>query len=287
MTSNASTIIDPASQSGSLRRRLTRLSVGEYLAAGFVLILIVAALFPQFLTPFSPLEPDEANVLSAPSLLHPFGTDYLGRDLLSRVIYGTSRTFTGSAIAVLIGLGAGTVLGLLAASFGGFVDAVISRIIDVLLSIPGLLLAMMIVVSLGFGSLNAAVAVGVSSVAMFTRVMRSEVLAVKQLPFVEASNHLGAGRVSVLIKHVLPNSYSPVLSLTALQFGNAILWISALSFLGYGAPPPLPEWGLLVSEGRDYIVSSPWLVLLPGLVITLAVVAISQVSQIVKGRFSR
>ena len=271
----------------TFRERLAKLSAGEYVALGFVAVLIVATIAPQLLAPYNALDPDEANVLVAPSLIHPFGTDYLGRDLLSRVIYGTSRTFFGSAVAVLIGLGAGTVLGLLAANFGGWVDAVISRIIDVLLSIPGLLLAMMIVVSLGFGSLNAAVAVGVSSVAMFTRVMRSEVLAVKNLPFVEASHHLGGRRLGVLLKHVLPNSYTAVLSLTALQFGNAILWISALSFLGYGAPPPQPEWGLLVSEGRDYIVSSPWLVLLPGLVITLAVVAISKVSQIVKERFSR
>lgn len=271
----------------TIRQRIARLSPSEYVALGFVLLLIVATIAPQLLTPYSPLDPDEANVLVAPSFTHWFGTDYLGRDLLARVIFGTSRTFFGSAVAVLIGLGVGTVLGLLAANFGGVIDAVISRIIDVLLSIPGLLLAMMIVVSLGFGSLNAAVAVGVSSVAMFTRVMRSEVLAVKNLPFVEASHHLGARRANVLIKHVLPNSYSAVLSLTALQFGNAILWISALSFLGYGAPPPEPEWGLLVSEGRDYIVSSPWLVLLPGIVITLAVVAISKVSQIVKERFSR
>jgi len=271
----------------TIRERLARLSASEYLALGFVGLLIVATVAPQLLAPYGPLDPDEANVLVAPSLAHPFGTDYLGRDLLSRVIYGTSRTFFGSAVAVVIGLGAGTLLGLLAANFGGWVDAVISRIIDVLLSIPGLLLAMMIVVSLGFGSLNAAIAVGVSSVAMFTRVMRSEVLAVKNLPFVEVSHHLGARRAAVLLKHVLPNSYTAVLSLTALQFGSAILWISALSFLGYGAPPPQPEWGLLVSEGRDYIVSSPWLVLLPGLVITLAVVAISKVSQIVKERFSR
>jgi peptide/nickel transport system permease protein len=117
--------------------------------------------------------------------------------------------------------------------------------------------------------------------------MRAEVLSVKSLQFVEAGHHLGASRGRVLFKHILPNSYSSVLSLTALQFGNAILWISALSFLGYGAPPPEPEWGLLVSEGRDYIVSSPWLVLLPGIVITLAVVAISRVSQLAKKGLSR
>lgn len=263
------------------------LGVVDLLAILFVVLLLIATVAPWLLTPYDPLEPDEANVLAAPSWLHPFGTDYLGRDLLSRIVYGTSRTFFGSAVAVLIGLGGGIVLGLLAATLGGVVDTVISRLVDVLLSIPGLLLAMVVVVSLGFGTLNAAIAVGVSTVAMFTRLMRSEVLTIKGLPFVEASHHLGASRASVLARHVLPNSTAAVLSLTALQFGNAILWISALSFLGYGAPPPQPEWGLLVAEGRDYMVSSPWLVLIPGIVITVTVVAISRISQIVKARIAR
>lgn len=278
---------DRSTRTSALRRVVTGLGAADALAIVFVLLLLVATAAPWLLTPFGPLEPDEANVLAAPSWLHPFGTDYLGRDLLSRIVHGTSRTFFGSAVAVLIGLGGGIVLGLLAATLGGIADAVISRLVDVLLSIPGLLLAMVVVVSLGFGTLNAAIAVGVSTVAMFTRLMRSEVLTIKGLPFVEASHHLGASRTSVLLRHVLPNSTAAVLSLTALQFGNAILWISALSFLGYGAPPPQPEWGLLVAEGRDYMVSSPWLVLIPGVVITVTVVAISRISQIVKARISR
>ncbi|AYF98187.1 ABC transporter permease [Protaetiibacter intestinalis] len=270
-----------------LRRATANLHAVDVLAITFVLLLLVATVAPWLLTPYDPLVPDEAAVLAPPSWAHPFGTDYLGRDLLSRIVHGTSRTFFGSAVAVLIGLGSGIVLGLLAATLGGAVDAVISRIVDVLLSIPGLLLAMVVVVSLGFGTLNAAIAVGVSTVAMFTRLMRSEVLTIKGLPFVEASHHLGARRSSVLVRHVLPNSTAAVLSLTALQFGNAILWISALSFLGYGAPPPQPEWGLLVAEGRDYMVSSPWLVLVPGVFITVTVVAISRISQIVKARIAR
>lgn len=278
---------EPKSRTRRGIRLLSGLKVVDVLAIAFVVLLLIATIAPWLLTPFDPLEPDEANVLAAPSWLHPFGTDYLGRDLLSRIVYGTSRTFFGSAVAVLIGLGGGIVLGLLAATLGGFVDTVISRLVDVLLSIPGLLLAMVVVVSLGFGTLNAAIAVGVSTVAMFTRLMRSEVLTIKGLPFVEASHHLGASRASVLAKHVLPNSTAAVLSLTALQFGNAILWISALSFLGYGAPPPQPEWGLLVAEGRDYMVSSPWLVLIPGVVITVTVIAISRISQIVKARIAR
>lgn len=264
--------------------RLRHVSVVEWLALLVVALLVVAVVAPGVLTSYDPLAPDPAAILQSPSAAHPFGTDYLGRDLLSRVVHGTVRTMVGSAVAVLIGLGLGTVLGLVAAYFGGVVDAVISRIVDVLLSIPGLLLSMVVVVALGFGALNAAIAVGVSSVAVFTRLMRSETLTVTGLPFVEASHHLGGTRRQVLIRHVFPNSYSAVLSLTALQFGLAILWISSLSFLGYGAPPPEPEWGLLVAEGREYVVSSPWLVVIPGLAITVSVLSISRVSQFVRER---
>ncbi|AWB90165.1 ABC transporter permease [Homoserinimonas hongtaonis] len=268
-----------------LRAVLSHARPADFASAAWVLALVLAVLLPALLTPFSPLVPAGA-VLDAPSLTHPFGTDYLGRDLLSRVIFGTSRTLFGSAVAVTIGLGVGTVLGLIAASFGGIIDAVISRVVDVLLSIPGLLLSMVIVVALGFGTINAAIAVGVSSIAVFTRLMRSEVLTVKNLPFVEASHHLGNTRWAVLHRHIFPNSFTAVLSLTALQFGLSILWISALSFLGYGSPPPQPEWGLLVSEGREYIVSSPWLVLLPGLVITVTVLSISRLGHFATERLS-
>ena len=255
-----------------------RLGTADWIAAGFLGILLLAIAAPGLLAAYDPLEVSPGNTLQAPSLAHPFGTDYLGRDALSRVIHGTGRTIGASLVAVAIGLGAGSLLGLLAAYFGRWVDGVVSRIVDVLLSIPGLLLSMVIVVALGFGTLNAAIAVGIASVATFTRLMRSEVLTVRNLPFVESAHHLGAGSKTVLFRHVLPNSYSAVLSMTALQFGHAILWIAALSFLGYGAPPPQPEWGLLVAEGREYIVSSPWLTVLPGIVIVLTVLSISRVS---------
>lgn len=260
--------------------RLAHLAPLDYAAIAVVGLIALAVIAPGMLTPFDPLAGDETAVLAAPSATHWFGTDYLGRDLLSRVIHGTARTLLGSALAVVIALVAGSVLGLVAASFGGWVDALISRLVDVLLSIPGLLLSMVVVVSLGFGALNAAVAVGIASIAAFTRLMRSEVLTVKDLPFVEASHHLGGSRVSVLLRHVLPNASSAVLSLTALQFGLAIIWISSLSFLGYGAPPPEPEWGLLVSEGREYVVSSPWLVVIPGLVIAVSVLSLSRISRL-------
>ncbi|MBO0895378.1 ABC transporter permease [Arthrobacter sunyaminii] len=254
----------------------------DRLALGFLVLLFAAVAAPQLLTPFDPLEASPGQTLLAPGSTHPFGTDYLGRDLLARVIHGAGQTLGASVVAVTIGLGAGSILGLLAAYFGSWVDVAVSRLVDVLLSIPGLLLSMVVVVALGFGTLNAAIAVGIASVATFARLMRSEVLTVRNLTFVEAAHHIGARPATVLFRHVLPNSYTAVLSMTALQFGSAILWIAALSFLGYGTPPPHPEWGLLVSEGREYIVSSPWLTLLPGLVIVLTVLSISRLSTLLR-----
>ncbi|GAA3923965.1 ABC transporter permease [Microbacterium invictum] len=261
-------------------RNTRRLAAFDIAALAFLLVLAVAVAAPGLLSPYDPLEVAPGQTLQSPSLTHLFGTDYLGRDLYTRVVHGTGRTLLASFIAVVIGLGVGSLLGLIAAYFGRTADTVISRIVDVLLSIPGLLLSMVIVVALGFGSVNAAIAVGIASVAMFARLMRSEVLRVRALTFVESARHLGVRPVGVLWHHVLPNSYGPVLSMTTLQFGASILWIAALSFLGYGAPPPQPEWGLLVAEGREYISSNPTLTLLPGLVIILTVLSISRVSRL-------
>ncbi|WP_144794456.1 ABC transporter permease [Microbacterium paludicola] len=254
------------------------LNVPDLAAIAFVAFLLIAVAFPSVLTPYDPLEVSPGDTLSAPSLAHIFGTDYLGRDLYTRVVHGTALTLSTSGIAVLIGLAIGLTLGSLAGYLGGWVDSLLSRVVDVLLAIPGLLLAMVIVVSLGFGAVNAAIAVGLSSVAGFTRLVRSEVLTVKEHPFVEASAHLGGTRRYTLLRHILPNSYGSVLALVPLEFGGAILSISALSFLGFGAVPPQPEWGLLVSEGRQYLTSSPWMSLIPGLVIAATVLSVARLS---------
>lgn len=273
---------------GPTRRHLPfGLRPADTLALAVVALLIVFIVVPGLIATHDPLLPDSGSILQGPSGSHVFGTDYLGRDMFSRVVHGTGRTLLGSLIAVVIGLGVGSGLGLIAAYAGGLVDSIVSRIVDVLLSIPGLLLSMVLVTALGFGRLNAAVAVGIASVAVFTRLMRSEVLTVRNLPFVESSRHIGADTKRLLLHHVLPNSYSAVLSLTALQFGASIIWIASLSFLGFGAPPPEPEWGLLVAEGREYIVSSPWLVVFPALVIVVSVVSISHIANIVRNNASR
>jgi peptide/nickel transport system permease protein len=261
-----------------------RLGVDLWDIPPVLVLLAVAAmiLFPGVIAPHDPLQENPDLPLAGPSWEHPLGTDYIGRDLLSRIVAGTAATIAGSFIAVVIGLVVGTALGLFAAYFGRLTDSVISRVIDTLLSIPTLLLSITIIVALGFGTVNAAVAVGISSIAVFARLARSEVLSTRNLPFVEASEHLGAGHLALLFRHVLPNSYSAVLSLAALQFGTAILAIASLSFLGYGAAPPDPEWGLLISEGRNYINATPRLVLFPALAIVLTVMSLSRLAHIVR-----
>ncbi|MDV3124974.1 ABC transporter permease [Mycobacterium sp. 21AC1] len=271
----------PAVRTPSLGRRID-LNVWDIPPLAILLLVAAMIIAPAAIAPYDPLQENPDIPLAGPSLAHPFGTDYIGRDLLSRVVAGTGATITGSFIAVVIGLVAGTVLGVLAAYFGRATDSIISRIMDVLLSIPTLLLSITIIVALGFGTVNAAIAVGVSSIAVFARLARSEVLAVRNLPFVEASEHLGAGHLTLLVRHILPNSYSAVLSLAALQFGTAILAIASLSFLGYGAQPPEPEWGLLISEARNYINSAPGLVFYPSLAIVLTVMSLSRLAHLIR-----
>ncbi|MFZ2426966.1 MAG: ABC transporter permease, partial [Propioniciclava sp.] len=184
----------------------------------------------------------------------------------------------GALVAVLVGLVAGTSLGLLAGSIGGWLDAVVMRIVEVLLAIPGLLLALSIIILLGFGTTNAAIAVGITSVATFARLSRSEVISVRRTDYVEAAFGSGGTFAAVLRRHILPNSLTPVIALAALQFGTAIIAISTLGFLGYGAPPPTPEWGLLIAEGRTYVGTAWWLTTLPGVVVLLVVLSANRLS---------
>lgn len=263
-----------------VRAMLRTLRPADWLAGLFVLALLLAVAAPTLLTSYDPLDTGAGQILEAPGTTHLLGTDYLGRDLASRLIFGTTTTFSASAVAVTVGLAGGIVLGLVAGYLGGWVDSLVSRIVDVLLSVPGLLLSMVVIVALGFGAINAAIAVGISSIANFARITRSEVLRTRNSTFVEAAQHQGSGRTRTLIHHILPNSLGPVLTLIPLQFGGAIIWISALSFLGFGAVPPQPEWGLLVSEGRQYLMSAPWLLIGPGLAIVLTVLSLSHLQRL-------
>lgn len=255
------------------RLRFLRANAGLILSAAVVLVALGWALAPSVFASGDPLTGVPAEKFSSPSAQHWFGTDNLGRDLYTRVVHAAGLSLTATVSAVAIALVAGSLLGLVAGAAGGIVDAVTMRVVDVLLSIPALLLSLALVTVLGFGTRNVAIAVGVSLIANFARVMRSEVLRVRQSVFVEAAHASGVRWYTVLLRHVLPNSFQPVVALAAVEFGMAVLAVSALSFLGYGAKPPTPEWGSLLSEGRNFIATAWWMTTLPGLVIVAVVLA--------------
>lgn len=252
----------------------------DLLVAGLVVVLVLLwALVPTAFTAQSPVEGVSADRLQGPSAAHLFGTDHLGRDLFARVVHGSRLTLQATVLAVLIGLVVGTLIGLVSGFVRGVVDDVLMRLMDVLLSIPSLLLSMALITALGFGTVKVAIAVGIGTVANFARVMRSEVLKVSASVYVEAARASGVRTTGVLVRHVLPNAAGPVLALSALEFGVAVLAVSSLSFLGFGAPPPAPEWGSLVSGGRDYLATSWWLTTLPGLVVAAVVLSANRIAR--------
>lgn len=257
---------------------------GLILAVGVIALVIAWAFWPGIFTDQDPIKGVPAEHLSGPSAAHLFGTDHLGRDIYTRVVYGASLTLRATLVAVLVGLAVGTLIGLVSGFIGRWVDDALMRLVDVMLAIPGLLLSLAVVTALGFGTMNVAIAVGVANIAGFARVMRAETLKVRALAYVEASRALGSRLGYTLRAHVLPNAIGPVIALSALEFGSAILSISALSFLGFGAEPPTPEWGALVSEGRDYLGSAWWMTTFPGLVIVAVVLAANRISRYLEGR---
>ncbi|QFZ21076.1 ABC transporter permease [Saccharothrix syringae] len=244
-----------------------------------VLVLVLAwSVAPGLFTGHDPANGVPADKFLAPGTAHWFGTDHLGRDLFARVVHGTASSVTGALIAVGIGVVVGGLIGLVSGFAGGWADAVLARLVDVLLAIPPFLLAVVVVSSLGFQTVNAAVATGVSAVGVFARVMRSEVLKTRRAPFVEAAYLQGGSRWHVLLRHVLPNASRSVLTLAVLQFGLSILVIAGLAFLGYGDPPPASDWGLLISVGKDYPLA-PWLVYAPALVTIATVLSVNRISR--------
>ena len=262
--------------------RLRRPPPGLVLAWLVIALVIFWAIFPGVFTGFSGTVGTGGQQLRPPSLEHVLGTDQLGRDLFARIVHGAVNSLAGAFAAVAVGLLLGTTLGLLAGALSGVMDSVIMRVMDVMLAIPGLLLSLSIIMLLGFGTVNAAIAVGVTSVARFARVMRSEVVRVRRTDYVEAAFGSGGRFRDELWRHILPNSLTSVVALTALQFGTAILSIATLGFLGYGAPPPTPEWGLLIAEGRNYISTAWWLTTFPGVMVVAVVLSANRISQSIR-----
>jgi len=252
---------------------------GFVLAVVLVLTSLLAALTPWLFTSVDPYATVPVAKLLPPGAGHWFGTDELGRDLYTRVLYGSRLSILAALLAVGLALVAGLGLGVVAGFLGGRVDAVVMRLIDVMLALPGLLLALAIVTAIGFGTLPVAVAVGVGIIPGFARTTRAEVLRVKTLPYVEAVRLGGASWRRTLLRHVLPNAWGPVAVLATLDFGAAILATAGLSFLGFGAQPPAAEWGTLIANGRQFLITAPWVSLLPGLVVVLVVFSLNHIAR--------
>lgn len=260
-----------------------RIRFGLVLAIIIVVTALAFVVMPQLFTSYSPID-EVGEHMSAPSMQHWLGTDELGRDLYARIVYGAVHSLTGALAAVLFGFVVGGLLGLVSGSAGSFLDLVIMRFVDVLLAIPSLLLSLSIITLLGFGSVQVALAVGVTSVAGFARLSRAEVARIKNLEYIEAAYGSGATFIKVLYRHILPNALYTIVGYAALQFGHALLQIATLGFLGYGVQPPTPEWGLLIAEGRNYIATGWWLTVMPGLFVIVLVVAFHRISRALIGK---
>ena len=257
-------------------RRFVRVFLGRKVVifgAAIILLLIVVAIFADLVTPYDPYEQNLRESLQQPSGRHLLGTDPLGRDTLSRIIYGTRTSLAVGLIAVGVAALFGMALGLLSGYFGGIVDTLIMRFIDALMAIPGLMLALAIGAALGGGLGNVMISLGISLIPTYARLMRGQVLTVKQADYVIAGEVIGSSDLRIMLMHVFPNCLSPLIVLITLNLGVAILAEAGLSFLGLGITPPGAAWGAMVNDGYRYLLTNPILSFAPGLCVMLVVLA--------------
>jgi len=250
-----------------LRHRSARLGLPILL-----FFVIVGGLAP-FLSPYDPVRINLSEALRPPSLEHILGTDELGRDIATRIMYGARISMFIGFLAVLIGLVIGAPIGIISGYYGGVIDFTLQRITDILLAFPGILLALVLVATLGVGLTNVIIAVGISSVPVYIRLARGQTLYIRELSYVEASRALGLRAPVILFKHIFLNTIDPLIVQSTLQLGTAILTAAGLGFLGLGVEPTIPEWGTMLGTGREYLMSSPHVATFPGLAIFLVVLA--------------
>ena len=262
------------SQVGVIWRTLRR-SPAAVTGGVLVLLFVFSAIFAPFIAPQDPLRQDLRNSLRPPSLEHPLGTDRFGRDMLSRIIYGSRISLMVSGAGVTIALLLGVLLGAMAGYYGGIIDNVIMRLADIQLSFPMILLAILIVAILGSGLLNTVIAVAFPSVPIFARLVRGSFLSIKTLEYVEAAKALGNSDLRIIFRHVLPNCLAPIMVQGSLRTATILLTVAGLSFLGLGVQPPTPEWGALLSAGRAFLRTAPWIVISPGIAIMLVVLGLN------------
>lgn len=257
-------------------RRFSKRKVSVF---GFfvIFIFIIISLFGPYLTFHDPLEQNLVNNFEKSSVEHWLGTDNLGRDVVSRLIHGARISFQISIVSVGLGLLGGLILGGLAGFYGGKIDAFIMRFIDILLAFPGILLAIGIVAVLGNGILNTMLAVAIFTIPDFARIFRGSVISIKEMEYIEASKAMGFPDRTIITKHIMPNSLSPLIVQATQLMGTSILIASGLSFIGLGVQPPNPEWGAMLSDAREYLNTFPMLAIAPGVAITLVVLSFSLV----------
>jgi glutathione transport system permease protein len=257
---------------GEFWRRFRRKPVA--VAAGCVLLLLIlTAIAAPWLAPYGPATPDYDNVLAGPSLLHLCGTDTFGRDIFSRILWGGRISLTVGFVSVALGGLVGVALGLTAGFFGGMLGGLIMRVMEVLLAFPGILLAIGVVALLGPGIANVIYAIAVFSVPVFARLVRGSTLALKQTLYVQAARSIGVRTLPLMLRHILPGTLPSVIVYCSLRVGTSILTAAALSFIGLGAPPPSPEWGAMLAEGRSYLGVADQIMLFPGVAIFVTVLA--------------
>lgn len=267
-----------------IRFSLSKVRPSVALSAIFVALVLLAAIAPSVLAPFTATEINLNDALVAPSWHHLFGTDEAGRDLFSRVIYGTRLSLGIGFGATALAMGLAIVFGFIAGLAAGVVDTIITRVLEVLFAFPALLAALLVVAVFGPSVTTSIVAVGISSMPGYARMVRGQVLTVQQSGYIESAHALGQSRWGVLSRHLFPNAMRPLVSVVTLGIGQSIVWASALAFLGLGVPPPNPEWGALLDSGRNYITTSWWLAILPGLVIVMFVISVTTLGRAVQQR---
>lgn len=255
-----------------------RFSKNKIAMAGMIIfvIIILLTVFADLIVPYSKaLDQDIVNRLQGPSLEHFFGTDGYGRDIFARILHGGRRSLLMGIVAVIVGIIFGGILGACAGYYGGKVDTIIMRLMDTIMGIPFMLLALAIVAALGAGLTNVLIALVISMIPSYTRIIRSAILTVVGQDYIEAAKSCGSPDRFIILKHIIPNAIGPVIVQATMSVGTMIIWAASMSFLGMGVQPPTPEWGYMLSEGKDYMMKAPHLVIFPGLAIVLTALSLN------------
>lgn len=255
--------------------RRYRKNVAAMIGLAVMVLMVLTAIFANVIAPADPIAQNLPNSFQPPGMQHLMGTDNFGRCIFSRIIFGTRTSLRIGFTAVGFGLFMGLIIGSLSGFYGGLLDNTVMRFVDILMAIPGILLAIAIVAALGPGMTNVMIAIGLASIPGYSRITRAAVLTIRDREFVEAARAIGGSDLRILTRHVLPNSLAPIIVQTTLGLSGAILSAAGLSFIGLGVQPPIPEWGFMLSDGRRFIFEHGHMVIFPGLAIVIVVLAIN------------